>query len=841
MKKYLIRMLLIFLFISALFILLFYTFFIWEKKELTNSNSNFNITKIWEKSLSWVILDKVDFYTTIYSKNKDYKFKDNNIKLWTWIYLIDWRDIFSELNIDMWINNITLNGGWLVYINNNPKYKTITSFNNNIKVKFNAGAEVFLYPHMSFAFRPYRFEKEEELDSLRVSQLWELNYFNSNFSDIINWENISFIKKDKIEFLSKTLKDVIKKQKQYSKELDILKNDDLLSLKSTDYLEKYFYIFYNDRKKIVYYKNKTLKLLIDLINLNNNNIDSIFQNIKKIDVLDKREGDEMKKIIKEIFYLVSYSLWDDSYYIQKRYDLLISKLFNIDDTRKIKLIKDVDRYNYLWDFQKYLQLTDLNIENNNLSLLDREYYVLFKQKVLISYFKNLDLDQNDYNILLKWFISYSKNIEKNITEENKDKFIVNIKNNIILLEKLSLSLKKRYFENEKDSQNLLVFKRDKNIENINLIKKSIENIISKYKKANALGYLYNEQKYWNIKIRYNNIEKKLKEYVVALQNYNLYKKQYSKINKALLWVKVYENEELKLSKNLFLNYIKTFNEIDINSINVEVMEFYYKVNNISINGTNFSFDLYPYSWNTIKNIKNKDNIEKSNSEEKWFYSHLESTSYNLNREKIKYKKIFSKAKKEEKYKYDFKEFFKNTFFLSNNIENKTFTFVKKTNQDDEIIQTFKISKLLWNKWEFRNVKNLLDLKYSNLDVTRKTWKIFLIKIVNSNLKINIEEYNKKVNYGSLFNSDYKLQDNKHYFYNIKLEPFIKKNSWDKTILFPNVKFRIIWKIDLPNFENSITELFSKIKEIEKEYLKISKNKTVTKITYSALTWKYYIK
>jgi len=55
--------------------------------------------------------------------------------------------------------------------------------------------------------------------------------------------------------------------------------------------------------------------------------------------------------------------------------------------------------------------------------------------------------------------------------------------------------------------------------------------------------------------------------------------------------------------------------------------------------------------------------------------------------------LFEKAKEEDKEKYDFGNYFRNTFFLS---DEEIEIYEKKSdfNKDDEIIQTFKIAKLL---------------------------------------------------------------------------------------------------------------------------------------------------
>jgi hypothetical protein len=72
----------------------------------------------------------------------------------------------------------------MVYIDNSEKYKKIISLNNKIKVEFfneksnKKTVELYLYPHMYFGFSPRRFKYVKSADSLRISQLAILKYFN---------------------------------------------------------------------------------------------------------------------------------------------------------------------------------------------------------------------------------------------------------------------------------------------------------------------------------------------------------------------------------------------------------------------------------------------------------------------------------------------------------------------------------------------------------------------------------------------------------------------------------------------------------------------------------------
>jgi len=833
-----------FLFIVFFIILSFLTFFSNNKKEVTTPD--FNIAKIWEQTLSGAILDKVSFYTSIYSKNKDYKIDDNNIIIWSWAYFIDSRDLFSDIIIKMWSNEILLKWGWMLYINNNPKYKTIVSFNNKAEINFinknkNKWVKIFLYPHMQFSFRPDRFEWKKEADSLLVSKYGVLKYLNKNFSQLILEKENSFVKKDNLVFFKTCLEDIIKKQERYSEQLNNLKNKSFWNIKSSEYIEKYFTLFYNDRKKVIYYKNITLKFLINLLNWwDQKDINKILVNLKLIKNLDQKEYDVMREFVKEIFFLISYDLSDKSDLTQKNFDSLISKIFKINDSRKIKLIKDIDKYNYIWDFTKLLNLTVLDIENKDLTLLDKEYYILFKQKILLSNFANLAIEEKYYDILLKWFVSYTNNIEANIKIDEHDNFLWNVKLNVYLIEQISLSFEKRYFEDVRNSQDLLLLKENKWIKDIEIIQKSIENIFKKYLKAKT-SFEERPNIDWKYIIKYDKLKKQLDEYIAALYNYSLYTKKYSKVNKIISNIKIYEDVEEELSKDKFIYEINKFYWINLSSIELEVKKNYYKVNNININGVNFSFDLFPYSWNLIKNIVYKKNGWYVDAREKWFYNQIESTSFSLDNEKEKYSDYYRKVDASKKEKYNFKNFFLNTFFISYVSDKENYNWIKlNSNNDDEIIQTFKNAKLLWNKWEFRNINTLLNIRYSNLDIKRKFWENFHIKIIDSELNLKKNSWKSNLEYWADFSSDYKLEINKHYFYNIKLRPYIKRTS-SKNDIFPWVTFAIRWKINLLEFKIKIKEIFNEIPKIEKEFIKLSKKQEINSITYNIITKKYYFR
>lgn len=834
---------------ASLFLaLIFYSFFSWEKDEI--KAPTFNIESIWETDSGSLIVDKVDFFTTIYSRVKDYSVSENNIKFWTWFYIIDSRHSFNDFTLDLWDNKIILESGWMLYIDNNPKYKKIISFNNKAKIEFftdgidektklkirKKTVELYLYPHMYFWFSPKRFKYVKSADSLRISQLWILNYFNWDFNKIINNDSLKFIDNlEKKEFLKESLINIISKQKEYLKEFINKKNTKISTISWIDFIEKYFVIFYNERKKSIYYKNKILENSIKLLNENKKNstlVGNILGDLDSLKNVNEKEYNEMKKILRKFFFLILYDLDEDGEIIELNYSKIIVKLFDLKDNRKLNLLKNVDRYNFLWNVDNYFNLLNLSI-NNDLDNLSLEYYILFKQNMLISNMSNKDLSNELYDILLNWFISYSDNIENYFDEKDEKKIIQNIIYNKTLLDIFYESLSFRYFENEKNSQWLLILKWV-NINNIDEIKSAISKIFKKYKKS--ISFLdSNKTKYSSLIEKYDNLEVLINEYISALSNYSLYEENYSKVNRALIDVKIYQDDEEILSKKSFEEYIQKFNWINKDSIELEVVDnLYYKINNIFINNLVFSFELYPYSWYLIKNIKVKNRTIDKTTREFAFYNNLESTSFSLGNEEEKYKVLFEKAKDEEKETYDFKNFFINKFFLKSikkkeNYKDK-YDYDNK-NEDDDIIQTFKIAKLLGDNWEFDKVKKYLKITYNNLDVKRISGNNYSIKIVDSDLNLDLSEWNKKLRYSAKINSSYRLSLDSHYFYNIIINPYLLEQNSKKSI-FPNIKFKIIWKINLITFNEDIEEIFKQMPKIESDYNNLKNKSQITEISYS---------
>ena len=92
------KIVLFFITASLFLALIFFSFFSWKKEEI--KIPSFNLVKIWETKSGSLIIDKVDFLTTIYSEKKDYSVWKKGIKFWTWVYIVDSRHSFQDYILD---------------------------------------------------------------------------------------------------------------------------------------------------------------------------------------------------------------------------------------------------------------------------------------------------------------------------------------------------------------------------------------------------------------------------------------------------------------------------------------------------------------------------------------------------------------------------------------------------------------------------------------------------------------------------------------------------------------------------------------------------------------------
>ncbi len=819
---------------------------IWEY--MYKDTGNWEQTKskiIFSEQVEWgkegIFEKNVDIFSSVYSTQPNYSIskKANKIELniWTGAYLLDFKNPFQKVYINVWKYNLELENGGMVYIENTWKEWFVVSLNNKTKVSFEKGVEMYLYPHMYFWFKVSRLSEKSEVDSLRLSQLASsLGYFPEEFWNILEGSLGKLVKK--WNFLLKSLSIISERQKKYTKFLKNNIPNKVNATSSIRYVEKYFALFYNDKKKLVYYQNKILKQSIELLKntqLDNEQINEITEGLQKIKKLDKIKYQEILNLINKFSYLAFNNL-NNSRLVQN-YSTLVQKIYWFKNSLEENLMKDFDRVNFNWEKTFYKKL--LNSYKLEWSKTEQDYYFYFVRNVILEWFSDAQLSESNFNILIDIFDKYSSNLNSWDLPKTWDNSIIitNIKYNAEILQLISDALRTRYF-GERTSQGLLKRTSIK-ITNLKWFENAVNNL-EKYYSSWRASLDVNINKYAKIVKNYKNFKLKFEEYFFALKNYALYQKKYSNTGVAIGEVDVYtEANNSWLSEKNFIEYMKNFNGIDLNSIDVTIVEEGYMVDDISIEGKRFTFFMNPFRNNRIMDVLAKEIDFEKNSREDIFYKQLWNITYEMDEEKEKYKKLLEKAKDEDRERLNFKNFFKNNFFPSDSLRRLTckddanckWRDIDAENED-EVIQLFKTATLLGPKWEFKSIRNFLQVKYVNLFVTKEKDSNFNITIQDSTLSIRVMKDKKIESALSEFDSDYALEW-AHYFYNLVLKPYEKSFGWEKNYVFWNIPLNIKWNIWIAKFEPSMRDILEKIDYIEKKYrvYKLGNHWEISQINY----------
>ena len=793
-----------------------------------------------------IIYEKnTDIFTSLYSNTTNYTITDSqerlDIMLWTGAYLINARTPFKEVHINAWGYQILLEKWWMIYVENLAKKSLVVSLNTVAELQFRAkdeiGASMYVYPHMYVWFKVDRFQGKTELDSLRLSQLATLWYFWEDFSEFSE-SNVYWLMRNP-DFISDTL-DIVSRNKKNNN--DFLRNniaENVDQIPWIEYIEKYFLLFYNERKKLVYHQNKILNDLVQLIKQTDSSgevVSNIVNNLNIVKDLDSDEYIEMTKLIDNFSHLAFDNVSDDALFID--FFMLNKGIYWKDIDMFWGISRDFDRLNFYWEKTFYKKIQDTYASGLQWDENSQDYYLFFVRNIVLKWFEDENLWDGNFRILINIFNQYSKSLSLLAWEKTLDatKEITNILYNENILQAIRKALLSRYF-GERNSKNLLT-RTTQTIGNVSTFEEAVNNLNIYYTKGENL-LQNNLSKYSKIINSYKRLNTDFWEYFSALNNYAQYQKTYSYEEISV----ISDEDDDWLSREKFIEYMSSFNGIDLNSIDVEITLDWYMVNNLSIQWRIFSFFLNPFRGDRIMDITVKESSFLPTSREGVFYNQLLNTTYEMDEEQIKYQKLIEKSKDEDREKFDFKNFFINNFFpqeLSNRITCEEDINCKSRDanvqNDDEFIQLFKSATLLWDKWEFRNIRNILDVKYVNLWVT-KVWRTdFDIVINNAIISTSVQKNKKIIPLFWVVNSEYEL-DWGHYFYNTILTPYERSRQWENEYLFKNIPVHIIWEIEINNFEDSMKKIFTELYDFHLEYKKDiqANSETITKIEYSMQT------
>lgn len=824
------KLVLTFLSLSIFLILLWISTLSNQYKDLIDLNISdteiwsYELTSSWKK-LDYKLVTDDDFkWSSIYYSKlnlvDDLYFEtvsDNDLKiawtgskinynLWAWIYLFNLNDWNIDYEITWTWFYIKMLSNWKFLINNkNPRKVSILSLDsildfNLINTKtLEKMTWVYLYPHMYFDFSISRVNLMKNSDMLKLSKIFTLEYINNSLVNNFNEFNpkiLDLLWDESKDFLKVSYESILRKYSMNEKKFYEVRNYTVRNVSWISYIQKYFTYFMNTEKKEVYYKNLILSQINDLFKnneINNDNVSEIYNNLQDLKDFSPKWYSHMLDLTKSYYkVLVSYN--DISYLNpkinffnllsklewKKKKDFYYSFLYlnsvyssmdswrDLLDNKYSYILKFVDHFfDDLWVRQRvedkktnYFINVDKNY-NSKISFLD--YYSFLLWSILSNSFSLDSLDDRKYLINLLWRYITINDILSNKSSSVKKLTIVY--HYYLILEVSYLEIKDLYFQKDRDEKWLLLSKQYVDYftkqEYNNWLKKHIEYIIDYYKLNNK--YFLNNVSDNNLKNNFDKIIKDFEELLFAVSDYQSYTARYDKVKWKILWVRLATDLDLdlSLSNEKFYHFIKIFNGINIDNINIYIKRDYYQVSWIIVNWKKISFRLYPNKRNRITNI-----------EIDW---EIKPYTYDLDEIKSSWEwKNDNLSKKDKKDNYDFANFFVLTFKDTEEKDIKKFDLKEKeTEEEDKFLVVFKKDILLWSKWEFKNVKDFLNLKYDNLIVKSNwndnydiylTWAKFTISTLSDNKR-------KSTDISWELSASYVFSDTDHYFKDIEFYMF----------------------------------------------------------------------
>jgi len=792
--------------------------YIYEKdKFIKKSDNSFSKEKIYKNNISYL--------NEIYYKWDIFDIDWNKINLKNWIYIFNIEDISKSYEINFSNYKVILKSPWEFIIDNrilsNIKFININSILKlDVLKNWKISNTLSVFPHIYMFLNSNRDVSWFDLYKLEiVYRIWYIKnkILNNNNLDLTFLKNIFWTQKIEDIFNIYFSSYLNKKMTNNTNFKDIEYSLDRWSNNINKEIDETWNIeFINKSKEQNYYKKKIVSSTIKMLNSKKEDLDDIYNkeiknNIDLLLKIPKLNLDDINKILTSYYFNILNL--DNIDYIE--HSFFLSKIINaINSSKNDKFLlsyftlNKIAKLNDLWFkedkyfFEKYLFFIKNYFKENNIIFNDEEKIIDIKKskssqeldyirqytKNILIYWSKFDENNFTYNIeILAWYLE----IEKLINIDNKKTYTYIIENYLVF-ENIYKNIFLNFFEKSRNERNLLILKKNKidlaQLEKLNIFFKKYNNFVqinNKYLKLKDKIYLKS----------YNDLYINFIEYYEAFKNYSNYVIIYDKTKSNILNANTISvNKDIILSKPNLTNYLLKFNSLDLNSAeSVIVDNNYYTIKNVIINWDNYSFYLYPKDNNRIKNfIKNWKKIDRE---------------YVLNEMEKYYNEKISEVEEREMYKYDFKNFFINTFYpikkenIQQTEENKIFA-----EETSDIIK-LKNEKLL--AWDFKLIKNILDIKYENITVNfnKKTNK-FDIKVKNSKINLNLTspEWEQK-NYIWEFSWEYVFDTNNHFFKNIRIK-FIDNDysDWENIVyLFWWKEFIYIPKIDIINFEQIIKQ------------------------------------
>lgn len=759
----------------------------WTKHSLDLYNTLYTSWEPWKHVFSsWSLVVDISrsgkYLSSYYDIQKEYIF--------TW----DGYRVIQEGIGEAFIDSETVSGKVFIY-----SWNTSLSVILEDSLSWEEYTSVYLYPHMYIEISPKRWKFLKWADMIRVDTVFNIGYvWESILKNVLDVLPEKYLASEDRFFLE-TSKRIRSLQTTWRNILDIFRSWDISFLQWYEVLDRYKLIFVNDEKKKIIYKNRILSGLITM--LGQKKFDDSYgrdvrRDLEELETLSESDHQEMRELIRNLIYLNNTDIFLDSA-ISK---VLLSSLIydDIEAESKYFLLYGFSifsSYDISWSFNtpffdrfvsSFLDYRPIDEPQDVLWNSKYQYFSYFLEKNL-SFLIHKDTTAIDIwfiNTILSrhislWGISYDASITSRITW-----LYVYTQ----MLKDINIFMRDTYFLPERDIIGLLKIDigstyKVREMSNLSLQVSEIFNIFERNEKFLS----ETDQRDIGIKKDLNFNKKKLEEYFIALESYDLYVTKYDEVRQEIINVGTINGEtevDANLSNQEIQNYLSGFEWLNLSQSRITIInDRYYSVDNVIISWKSFSFDIYPFDDYKLTNIR-IDNI-------------TQSVQYKLANIEEQLASWVSSDSSEWSQEITFARFFINTFFRDNlgvQIEDYVPDEVRQTEDKTEIV--FKRDKLLGENGEYANILGVLPINYGDIRLERRsnTYDIF---IEGTEVLLAWKKWG--------FYSQYFLNQIDHHFNDISMV-----FDWN---LESNMEVRISWKVHIEDIEGTIWSLSSKFSNV----------------------------
>lgn len=812
---------------------------------LEKQSESHELNKLYKENITY--LDQVYFLEKNQAKySSQVKGSEIEINLWEGLYYFNLNDFRYEYLIKHKSFSVSPESLWRFFIDTR-NYPEVTFF--SIDSVFNISLlnedefinSLLIYPHMRVVVNSNRYRVAKWVNIMRLNDLFNIWYvwgvlftdnkeLNSKMIDsIVSLEDEEFVAfiTEVYSLLSPTLDKNIN--------YDFLIDSNFLFF-WIKYIQKYFNLFLNESKKVVYLKN----IILDDVNnmIKKKSLTPQFKSNFLEDLSELRSISE-EDYMDIINVLITYYDWLIKQNSIWHFDIIIY-LSDVLSELNPEFINKISSKSYfylsqLYDLLNKWLLSDNQFQSDFVTFLENfmvetwivlswdydiidfsksedivlEFLSFFIRNIIINNtsFDNLDNISN-FLFINNFYYSLNNSVKYSDQVRRSEMLIIEYSS---VLDVILTEIRRVLFLEDRNSRGLLEVNRNNNIQRpiLNELDSLMKNYFNFYNR-NKENISQRNNLYINI---YKDYTEKYREYYLALSNYDEYQNQYDEVRGSLFWVNTIVNSfwQWGFTKEDIMLYLWDFVWLDKSrwDFSIDVEDWFFRVNNISLLDKVISFNIYPDDFNLVSDFI----IDWVN----------QNMSFELDTIKLDWDERYRWSPPEDRDKYDFRRFFANTF-SSNIIDSNRNEFVIDNDNDDKIdrnIAVFIRDRLLNKRfWEFSPVLNswTLDIKFENVSVEIQE-NSYNISLKDVDLKTRVDIANRVEQLSWVFNSDYVFSEEDHYFKNIwiYLYDMNRLQRWEKSFDFWWNKIEIGWNINILDFSYSISDILSSFYETRSVY------------------------